>query len=224
MSQHSNTSVHSLPPEERPRERLLTKGPAALSDQELLAIILGAGSGGIGVLSLAQQVLTALDAGPSTPDPTALADIRGIGPSKAAKLCAALEFARRRIRPEGCKIRAAEDVFPLLRHYADRKQEHFLCLSLNGAHEVLNLRVVSIGLLNSSPVHPREVYAEPLAERAAAVIVAHNHPSGQLEPSEADKAVTGKLKDAGEILGIPLLDHLIFGRTGFLSFKDRGWL
>lgn len=141
---------------------------------------------------------------------------------KASLICAALEFARRRIRPEGTKIGGPEDVYPLVRHFADRKQEYFICLSLNGAHEVIATRVVTVGLLNSSPVHPREVFCEPIMDRAAAVIVAHNHPSGNLAPSEADSKVTRELRQAGKILGIKLLDHVIFGRSGFLSMREHG--
>ncbi len=111
-----------------------------------------------------------------------------------------------------------------LMHYADRKQEHFLCASINGANEILNIRVVSIGLIDRSPVHPREVFADALADRASAVIVAHNHPSGGLEPSPADLAITAQLKAAGAILGIELLDHIIFNRAGYFSFLEAGTL
>ena len=107
------------------------------------------------------------------------------------------------------------------------KQEHFLCATINGANEVLNIRVVSIGLIDRSPVHPREVFADALADRASGVIVAHNHPSGQLEPSTGDVNITAQLKAAGAIVGIELLDHIIFNRTGYFSFLEErevvGW-
>jgi DNA repair protein RadC len=153
-----------------------------------------------------------------------LAAVNGIGGAKAAKIVAALEFARRRIRPEGVRIREPKDVLPLLTHFSDRKQEHFICVSLNAAHEVIASRVVSIGLVSSAQVHPREVFAEPLQDRASAVIVAHNHPSGDLTPSEADKKITKQISDAGKILGIKVLDHVIFGRRGYFSFQEAGWL
>ena len=111
-----------------------------------------------------------------------------------------------------------------MRHYADRRQEHFLCASINGANEILNIRVVSIGLIDRAPVHPREVFADALADRASAVIVAHNHPAGSLDPSPTDVEVTKQLKAAGEVMGITLLDHIIFNRNGYFSFLEAGQL
>ncbi len=119
------------------------------------------------------------------------------------------------------KIRFPADVLPLIRHYADRKQEHFLCVSVNGAREVTHVRVVSIGLVNKSHVHPREVFADVIAERASAVIIAHNHPEGSLNPSEEDIAITESIRDAGKILGINLLDHIIFNRSDYYSFAEN---
>jgi DNA repair protein RadC len=139
-------------------------------------------------------------------------------------LVAAIEFARRRIKPEGAKIVTPADLLPHVRHYADRKQEHFLCASLNGANELLNIRVVSIGLIDRTQVHPREVFADALTDRAAAIMVAHNHPSGGLEPSPVDVEVTSQLKAAGSVVGIALLDHIIFNRTGYFSFLEDGKL
>ena len=139
--------------------------------------------------------------------------MEGIGDAKATLILAAIEFARRRIKPEGAKIETPADLLPHVRHYADRKQEHFLCASINGANEILNIRVVSIGLIDRTPVHPREVFADALSDRAAAIIVAHNHPSGGLEPSPADVEVTSQLKAAASVVGIALLDHIIFNRT-----------
>ena len=111
-----------------------------------------------------------------------------------------------------------------MRHYADRKQEHFLCASINGANEILNIRVVSIGLIDRTPVHPREVFADVLSDRASAIIVAHNHPTGDLEPSASDVDVTNQLKAAGSVVGITLLDHIIFNRSGYFSFLEAGRL
>ena len=122
------------------------------------------------------------------------------------------------------EIETPADLLPHVRHYADRKQEHFLCATINGANEILNIRVVSIGLIDRSPVHPREVFADALADRASAVIVAHNHPSGQLEPSPGDVNITAQLKAAGAIVGVELLDRIIFNRTGYFSFLKDGRL
>ena len=153
-----------------------------------------------------------------------LVSLEGMGSTKAMLLVAAIEFARRRIKPEGAKIVTPADLLPHVRHYADRKQEHFLCASINGANEILNIRVVSIGLIDRSPVHPREVFADALSDRASAVIVAHNHTSGGLGPSPSDIAITAQLKAAGVIVGIDLLDHIIFNRSGYSSFLEEGRL
>ena len=147
-----------------------------------------------------------------------------MGDAKATLILAAIEFARRRIKPEGAKIETPADLLPHVRHYADRKQEHFLCATINGANEILNIRVVSTGLIDRSPVHPREVFADAVADRASGIIVAHNHPAGGLAPSPSDTAITAQLKAAGEIVGIDMLDHIIFNRSGYFSFLEEGKL
>jgi DNA repair protein RadC len=216
-------SVKEMPAFTRPREKLREKGPKALSDRELLAILLGSGSRRQDVFTLAAKVLRTLDETSANPALEDLQAIDGIGPAKATTILAALEFARRRIRPEGFKVALPPDVLPLIQHLAGRKQEHFVCISLNGAHEVIAVRTVSVGLVNQTQVHPREVYADPLTDRATAIIVAHNHPTGNLEPSRDDMAITRQLKSAGETLGIRLLDHIIFSHKGYYSFlENRG--
>jgi len=214
-------SIRSLPVAERPRERLLASGPAHLSDGELLAILIGCGTKGAPLGQIASEVLALLDRQADAVELRDLMAIRGMGATKATQIAAALEFARRRLCPGPKKISYPADVVPIIAHYADRSQEHFLCLSLNGAHEVMSLRVVSIGLLNRTIVHPREVFADPLKERAAAVIVAHNHPSGSVDPSAEDREVTRRLKEAGETLGIELLDHIVFSTRGYYSFLEH---
>jgi DNA repair protein RadC len=209
---------------ERPREKLQTKGPEALSDLELMAILLGSGTKGCDVLTVAGRILKVLDSRNEKLRLEELLKIEGVGPAKASLIAATLEFARRRIRPEGLRISFAPDVLPLIRHFADRRQEHFICVSLNGANEVIATRVVSVGLVNKTQVHPREVFADPITDRASAVIVAHNHPSGSLEPSKEDIDTTAQLKSAGEILGIRLLDHIVFNQKGYYSFLESGLL
>lgn len=213
--------IRSMAVYDRPREKLWQKGVKTLSDVELLAILIGSGNRRHDVFSLAERVLKLLDLSGPFPSPEALLQIDGVGPAKAALIAAALEFARRRIRPEGVKVAQPTDVLPLLQHLSDRKQEHFICISLNGANEVIAVRTVSVGLLNQTQVHPREVFADPITDRAAAVIVAHNHPSGSLSPSEQDKEITRRLRQAGDTLGIKLLDHIIFSRKGYFSFTDH---
>lgn len=217
-------SIHEIPPADRPREKLLRKGARALSDQELLAVLLGRGTSGMDVLALAARLARLIDQKGLDVKAEDLLQFAGVGDAKATLILAAIEFARRRIKPEGAKIETPADLLPHIHHYADRKQEHFLCAGINGANEILNIRVVSIGLIDRSPVHPREVFADALADRASAVIVAHNHPSGGLEPSPSDIAITAQLKAAGAILGIELLDHIIFNRTGYFSFLEAGTL
>ena len=119
------------------------------------------------------------------------------------------------------KIKFPADVLPLIQHYADRKQEHFLCVSINGANEVMSVRIVSIGLINKSHVHPREVFADVISERASAVIVAHNHPHGGLVPSNEDRKITKQLKESAKILGLSFLDHIIFNTKGYYSFAEK---
>ncbi|MEI7636212.1 MAG: DNA repair protein RadC [Syntrophus sp. (in: bacteria)] len=217
-------TIQQMPAADRPREKLLRKGAPALSDRELLAVLLGKGVPGMDVLTLAGKLARVIDEKGMEVKAEDLTQFEGVGDAKATLILAAIEFARRRIKPEGAKIVTPADLLPHIRHYADRKQEHFLCAGINGANEILNIRVVSIGLIDRSPVHPREVFADALSDRAAAVIVAHNHPSGGVEPSPSDINITAQLKAAGEIVGIALLDHIIFNRTGYFSFLEAGKL
>lgn len=213
--------IAAIPKEERPRERLCARGAEQLSDQELLAVMIGSGVRGSRVQSISVELLKLLD-GRAEAGFRELTAIRGLGEAKAGQIAAALEFFRRRIRPVHDRITMPRDVIPLINHYGNRRQEYFLSISLNGAHEVIQVRVVSMGLVNRTIVHPREVYADPLTDRASSIIVAHNHPSGNVDPSPEDRDITRRLKEAGEILGIPLLDHLVFSSESFYSFLENG--
>jgi DNA repair protein RadC len=204
------------------RERLAREGPAALSDAELLAALLGTGMRGKSVHTLAEEVLNLLDSSKDVPDTVDLARLAGIGEAKASAVCAALELGRRLYGVRERKIASPGDVWPIVAHWSDRKQERFICCSLNGAHELIAARVVSVGLVNRTVVHPREVYADPITDRACAIIVAHNHPSGRLEPSPEDREITCRLKEAADTLGIALLDHVIFSSSGYFSFVEHG--
>jgi len=214
--------ISDIPELDRPREKLQQKGAEALSDLELMAILLGRGIVGHDVMSVAKKILKVLDASDIKTNLKDLQKIDGVGPAKASLIAAALEFSRRRISPEGVKISFPPDVVPLIKHFADRKQEHFICVSLNGANEVINTRIVSVGLVNKTQVHPREVFADPITDRASAIIIAHNHPSGDLKPSKEDIAITKRLKAAGDTLGIRLLDHIIFNQKSYYSFLENG--
>lgn len=218
----SEKRLKNIPIADRPREKLCLKGKEALADQELLAILLGKGSQKHDVLTLAQKLIAVIDKKGMNIAINDLIDFDGVGNAKAAIILAAFEFVRRRIKKDGITFEKPSDIVPLLRHFADRKQEHFICVSLNGANEILNTRVVTIGLADRSHVHPREVFADVLVDRASAVIIAHNHPAGSLEPSEEDIVVTKRISQAGHILGISVLDHIIFNQQEYLSFIERG--
>jgi DNA repair protein RadC len=214
-------NIKEIPESERPREKLIRNGAGNLSDAELMAILIGRGTEGHDVMSVAEQILTTIESDHGEIRLEALQKIEGVGPAKAAIVAAALEFARRRIRPEGLKISFPTDVLPLIMNYADRKQEHFLCVSINGANEVIATRVITVGLANRSQVHPREVFADAIADRASAIIAAHNHPSGPVTPSKEDVEITKSLKAAGDLLGIKLLDHIIFNTKDYYSLLEH---
>jgi DNA repair protein RadC len=212
---------------DRPREKIAKRGPDALTDKELIAAIIGKGTRGKDVLEVASEISALLTGSPGDLNYRNLSMIQGIGPAKASQILACLELGRRHIKQveeRRIKIQSPSDVLPLVAHLNDSKQEHFLCLTLNGANEVITTRTITVGLLNHSLVHPREVFSDAITDRAAAVICVHNHPSGSLEPSSQDLAITRQLSSAGEILGIRVLDHLIVAKTGFVSLREKGLL
>jgi DNA repair protein RadC len=213
-----------------PRERLDTLGPGALSDAELLALLLRTGGPGRAAQSLASDLLARHDgvAGLARTGPAELRQTAGIGPAKSASLLAALELGRRlatrRLRT-GDAIRGPADVH---RHFharlRDAPHERFLVLLLDGRHRVLREVTASQGTLTASLVHPREVFRPALREAAAAVILVHNHPSGDPTPSREDREVTERLVQVGEILGVPVLDHVIVAERGYVSLRQDGGL
>jgi len=211
-----------LSPMQRPRERLTDKGPQSLSDADLLAILLNTGIKGKNVTELAGDLLNLLDRNRDIPSVEDLSRLSGMGNSKACAVAAMLEFGRRRWGVSGCVIKHPSDIFSLVRHNADRKQERFISVSMNGAHEVLSVRVVTVGLVNRTIVHPREVFADLIQDRASAFAVAHNHPSGRLVPSPEDNEITERLRKAANILGLHFMDHLIFSPTDFYSYRNNG--
>ena len=148
--------------------------------------------------------------------------IPGVSENLARALMASLELGRRRTGHKGRQIRTPEDIYQEIRHYASREQEHLIVIALNGAHEVIYTETVTIGLVNLTVVHPREVFSNAILNRASAIAVSHNHPSGCLDPSEEDKAITTRLIKAGRILGINVLDHVIISKDGYMSFREKG--
>ena len=216
------TRIPDLESVDRPREKLLARGASVLTDAELLAILLGSGSRRSSVLDLSMQILAALKGDLTRAEPESLLEVDGVGNAKACQVAAAMELGRRHLLKQRAIIRDAQDALPYLAAIRNERQEHFVCLSLNGAHEVLATRTVTVGLLDSNQVHPREVFADPITDRAACILCAHNHPSGTLQASPEDLAITERLSKAGEVLGIRLLDHLIVAADGFLSMKESG--
>ena len=221
-------TVRDLPPDQRPRERLAQLGAEALSEQELLACILGRGVAGESVLVSARRLLAAFGTlrGLAEASVEQLSSIHGIGQAKAAQLKAAVELARRIALPaDGGRLvidnvdAAAAVLRPRL---LDKRKEHVVALLLDARHRLIRVSPIAVGSLSASLVHPRELFKEAIAASAAAVLVAHNHPSGDPEPSEHDLELTGRLVEAGALLGIEVLDHLIIGADGVVSLAARG--
>ncbi|MCK8600128.1 RadC family protein [Desulfoferrobacter suflitae] len=219
--QAARKRLQSTSSEIGPRQKLWKKGAAALTDTELLAILVAGNKKPCNVIALADRILKNLEYCNWQPKMRELLQVKGVGVSKASLIAAVVELARRRIHPREFKISWPTDVLPLIHYIAERKQEHFICISLNGANEVLAVRIVAVGLLDRVQVHPRELFADPIAERASAVILAHNHPTGIVTPSEDDRAVTKQLVTVGKLLGIPVYDHIIFTRKSHYSFLEN---
>ncbi len=214
--------MKDMPEHSRPREKLRENGVAALTDEELVAAILGMGTAGIDVRTISRQVASLIREHREGLTLDHLLSVPGMGLAKGGQILSAFELARRHLLKETVKIESAEDVLPLLTDIRAKSQEHFVCISLNGANEVIQKRIVTIGLLDRSLVHPRDVYADVITDRAAAVIFAHNHPSGDLQPSDADVRTQKQLVEAAKILGIRVLDHVIVSKKGYFSFQEAG--
>jgi DNA repair protein RadC len=214
--------IKDLPEFSRPREKLKEKGTEALSDTELIAVILGSGNKNQDVMTLASKIAKVISENQGRISLDDLSHVDGIGPAKASQILAGFELARRHITKTSTKISEAKDVLPFLNDIVNKQQEYFVCISLNGANEVIEKRIVTVGLLDRSQVHPREVFADVITDRAASVIFAHNHPSGELKPSNNDLKIHGQLTEAAKILGIRVLDDIIVSKKGFYSFQENG--
>lgn len=215
-------TIKEMPEHSRPREKLQERGASALTDEKLVAAILGMGTAGVDVRTMARQVAGLICEHQAALTLDHLMAVPGVGLAKAAQILSAFELARRHLLKGARKISCAKDALAFVADIAEKQQEYFICISLNGANEVIEKRVVTIGLLDKSPVHPREVFADVITDRAASVIFAHNHPSGELQPSEADLRIHDQLTEAGRILGLRVLDHLIVTRKGYYSFQEAG--
>jgi len=229
--EHSKRSftIHDLPISERPRERLLKYGPETLSLQEILALILGRGISGESVLVTAQRILNKFrnlkDLASASLEE--LSKIKGVGLAKASQIKAAFELGRRKEDSfyqyyQQKRIKIPEDAVNLVKsRLKGKKKEYFLVLLLSVKNQLLNIVEISKGSLDSNIVHPREVFKEAISASAASCIFIHNHPSGDPTPSEEDIQLTRRLKEAGEIIGIDVLDHIIVTDLKFVSLKEK---
>ncbi|TFJ93986.1 RadC family protein [Lentibacillus salicampi] len=222
--------IKDVPKEDRPRERLLKHGPGHLSNQELLAILMGSGTKNESVMVLSNRILMHFEGLNLLKDATIeeLMAIKGIGTAKGVLLLSALELGKRmnQYQPDSrYVIRSPEDGADyVMEDMRDLNQEHFVVLFLNTKNQVIHRQTIFVGSLNASIVHPREIYREAVKRSAASIICAHNHPSGDPAPSQEDIHVTRRLVESGKMIGIELLDHLVIGDRKFISLKEKGYL
>ncbi len=230
MALRYHLTIKDMQAEMRPRERLVQSGPQSLSDAELLAIVLGSGAAAMTALDLANRLLSELGGlrGLVGQDPFELQKVRGIGLAKAAQIKAAVELGRRLAtlngeqRPAVCSPTEAAALVMEEMRYLDR--EHFRALLLNTKNRLISIENISVGTLNSSSVHPRELFKTAIKKSAAALILVHNHPSGDPTPSKQDIKLTKKLVQVGDLVGIAVVDHVIIGDNRYVSLKAQGLL
>ena len=217
-------TLKELHKDDQPREKLLKKGVDALKNDELLAILLGTGIQGKDVRKLSKEIIAILDENFDALSLEKLCSVHGLGQVKASQILASLALSKRYLIRSNKRITSAQEVYEELKSFSTKSQEHFLTITLDGASHIINTRTVFIGTLNQSLVHPREVFSDAIADRAAGIIIAHNHPSGTLEASRADIQITQRLKEVSKLVGIELLDHVILSKHGYYSFSDEGLL
>ena len=203
------------------RELVLKHGITFPSNEELIMLILGSGSGENSIKSISKKVSTILYDSAENEIVENLMKIKGMGSSKSLAIAAAIELGRRRNCHKNAVIKCPRDVVPFLKNYSMRTKEHFICVTLNGGHEIIQIRVIAVGTLNKTLVHPREIFSDALKENAASIIVCHNHPSGNVEPSDEDIQTTKNLIKAAKLIGIPLLDHIIIDKNSYFSFLEH---
>jgi len=224
MNIKTKKTIKDLPRVERPREKLIQYGPEKLSNSELLAILLRSGTKGENVVELAGKIFKSFGA-KGLPSLTFdnLKDYPGLGPAKACEIVACFELGKRLLKDKKVQIYLTpKDVWEELKDVRDHKKEHFIILYLDSRNREIKREVISMGSLNANLVHPREVFEPAVKNLAAQIILAHNHPSGDPDPSKDDVEITKRLVEAGKILGIEVLDHIIVAQNGFLSFKEKG--
>lgn len=227
----SNLKILNWAEEDRPREKLLLKGKAALSDAELIAILIGSGTKSVSAVDLAKIILGRVGNDLNDLARMSVNDLKkekGIGEAKAIAIVSALELGRRRKDAEfkeKKQITSSRDIYELMQaELLDKQHEEFWIVLLNRANKVIRKVSVSSGGISGTVADPKLIFKSALEESASYIILVHNHPSGNLKPSQADNDLTAKLKSAGKFLEIPILDHVIFGDQGYLSYADEGLL
>jgi len=217
------TKIKDLPRVDRPREKLLSRGPSQLTSSELLAIILRTGTPSMNAVQLATHILKSLGTKHLKDCTlTELMKINGLGVTKAAEIIAVLELGKRLLTEEEHVFLSPQSVIDSFKDLQELKKEHFVAVYLDTKNKEIAREVISIGTLNASLIHPRELFEPAIRYIANSIIVAHNHPSGDPTPSHEDLLITKQLKDAGELLDIHLLDHLIIAKNAYISFKEQG--
>ncbi|MEK7597072.1 MAG: DNA repair protein RadC [Patescibacteria group bacterium] len=228
MNNIKSYTLHDLPVNERPRERLVKYGVESLSLQELLSLIFGRGVKGQSVVSISQKLISTFGSLDQLSEASVeeLKKIKGLGLAKACQLKACFEISKRLVEEEKLNknknviIKSPKDIFPLLKEKViNFHKEYFIVASLDNRNKVINVDTVSVGTLNSSLIHPRETFETAIKNHAATIIICHNHPSGELKPSEDDLIITKNLVKAGKLLGIEVSDHLIIAKDSYFSFK-----
>jgi DNA repair protein RadC len=214
-------SIHQIPTLDRPREKLQRKGQAALSDFELLQVVIGSGTASADVGQIARQIQRQLQKGTETLNLETLSALHGVSTATAGKVLASLELARRHLVRDIEPLRTIQDILARIADIRTKQQEYFICMSLDGGQRLIAQRTITIGTLDTVLAHPREVFADTIVDRAACIIVAHNHPSGDPTPSQKDTSLTQQLAAAGQLLGIPLRDHIIMTKTDHYSFRQH---
>ena len=203
------------------REKTLKYGMSYPFDVELVMMILGAGTKYMPVEIMARNIVACLDASKESDYVKNLMELPGVGEGKALAIAAALELGKRRFCHRGAHIQTPADVVPFVKNYGMASKEHFLSITLNGGHDIIKINVISIGTLNRILIHPREVFREAIEENAAAIIFCHNHPSGNVQPSDDDILTTNNLVEVSNIVGIPVLDHIIIDKNNYFSFLEH---
>lgn len=209
-------NMKSMHKQDRPREKMAAKGATALSDLELLMALIGSGNAQADVAKIARDAKKLIAEKGSELTYDDLLSVKSLGPAKATQIMAGFELWRRQFEVgERPIIDSSKKATEQLADIRNKKQEYFICLTLDGANRLIAKRIITIGTLTSSLVHPREVFADAITDRAASIIVAHNHPSGNTEPSQADRALTARLEQVAELMGIKLIDHIIVTNDSF---------